>query len=369
MLDFDKKKIREQITNEQIYDLLEEFGAEPQYVSDAIISRTICHNNFGEGSRKLYYYFNTGLFHCYTGCEEPSFDIFELIIKIFKTQQDKELDLNDAIRYVAYKCGIDGVLVTNDFGSSIQEDWKIFNNYDRIASLTNKDYHIQLKEYDDIILDRLNYNVVITPWLKEHITQEVLDYNRIGFYPGGDQITIPHWDKDNRLVGVRGRSVCAEDCERYGKYRPLYINQHFYTHPLGMNLYNLNHSKNNIATLKTAIVYESEKSCMLHQSYFGFDHDISVACCGSSISAYQMQMLLDLGVTSVVVAFDKQFQETKTLESKLWEKKLMKIYEKFGNDVTLSFIWDKDGVLGYKDSPIDCGKEKFMYLYNNRITL
>ena len=136
-----------------------------------------------------------------------------------------------------------------------------------------------------------------------------------------------------------------------------------------MNLYNLNHSKDNIASLKMAIIYESEKSCMLHQTYFGIDHDISVACCGSSISAYQMQMLLDLNIQSVVVAFDKQFQETKTQESKMWEKKLMKIYEKFGDQVLFSFIWDKEGLLGYKDSPIDCGKEKFMYLFNNRITL
>ena len=369
MVDYDKRKIREQITNEQVFDLLEEFGGEPQYMTDAIISRTVCHNGFGEGSRKLYYYFNTGLFHCYTGCEEPSFDIFELVIKIFRIQQNKELDLNDAVRYVAYKCGIEGVLVTSELGDSIQEDWKILNNYDRIASLENKDYHIQLKEYDASILDRLNYNVRITPWLKENISQEVLDYNRIGFYPGGDQITIPHWDKDSRLVGVRGRSICAEDCDRYGKYRPLYINQQFYTHPLGMNLYNLNHSKDNIASLKMAIIYESEKSCMLHQTYFGIDHDISVACCGSSISAYQMQMLLDLNVQSVVVAFDKQFQETKTQESKMWEKKLIKIYEKFGDQVLFSFIWDKEGLLGYKDSPIDCGKEKFMYLFNNRIIL
>ena len=48
MVDYDKRKIREQITNEQVFDLLEEFGGEPQYMADAIISRTVCHNGFGE---------------------------------------------------------------------------------------------------------------------------------------------------------------------------------------------------------------------------------------------------------------------------------------------------------------------------------
>lgn len=369
MIDYDKKKIREQITHEQVFDILEEFGGEPQYLSEAILSRTICHNEYGEGSRKLYYYYNTGLFHCYTGCEEPSFDIFELIIKIFAIQQRKELDLNDAVRYIAFKCGIQGAEVDDGIGDPIQDDWKLFNDYERIDAVELKDYHVTLKEYDNIILDRLNYNLKITPWLKEGIIEPVLKHNRIGFYPSGDQITIPHWDKDGRLVGVRGRSLCAEDCERYGKYRPLYINQQYYSHPLGMNLYNLNNSKEIIKGTKRAIIFESEKSCLLFQSYFGFDSDITVACCGSAISAYQMQMLLDLGVAEVTVAFDKQFKERNTTESKAWEKKLLKIKEKYADDILMSFIWDKNNLLGYKDSPIDCGPEKFQQLFYDRIVL
>ena len=269
----------------------------------------------------------------------------------------------------AYKCGIQGAEIGDDMGDPIQDDWRILNNYDRIENLEAKDYHITLKEYDDIILDRLNYNVIITPWLREGISQEVIEYNRIGFYPSGDQITIPHWDKDFRLVGVRGRSVCAEECERYGKYRPLRINQMFYTHPLGMNLYNLNNSKNAIADMKMAVVFESEKSCMLYQSYFGIENDITVACCGSAISAYQMQLLQDLDVREVIVAFDKQFQETNTPESQAWAKKLVKINEKYGDQISLTFLWDNQNLLGYKDSPIDCGKDKFIQLFNNRFKL
>ena len=55
-----------------------------------------------------------------------------------------------------------------------------------------------------------------------------------------------------------------------------------------MNLYNLNHSQNNIKTIKKAIIFEGEKSCLLYQSYFGMENDISVACCGSSISNAQI---------------------------------------------------------------------------------
>ena len=123
-------------------------------------------------------------------------------------------------------------------------DWKILSNYDRIQNVEiGKVKHIQLKEYDKSILDRFNYNLKITPWLDEGISQEVIEHNKIGYYLGKDQITIPHFDINGRFVGLRGRSISELDCDLYGKYRPMYINKQMYNHPLGMNLYNLNNSK------------------------------------------------------------------------------------------------------------------------------
>ncbi|MGN1342929.1 MAG: hypothetical protein ACI4VL_07065 [Bacilli bacterium] len=40
--------------------------------------------------------------------------------------------------------------------------------------------------------------------------------------------------------------------------------------------------------MKKAIVFEGEKSTLLYRSYFGIENDITVACCGSSLSSYQM---------------------------------------------------------------------------------
>jgi hypothetical protein len=61
-----------------------------------------------QGSKKLYYYSNSGLFHCYTGCADPSFDIFELYIKTAQIQRNEEVDLNTAVRKIAHKFGISG---------------------------------------------------------------------------------------------------------------------------------------------------------------------------------------------------------------------------------------------------------------------
>ena len=325
MKTYNKKEVRGKLNIEQIFELLQEWGGDPEYTDFGIISSTICHNPAGEGSRKLYYYSNTDLFHCFTGCADPSFDIFQLLTKVARIQWNKEFDLNDAVRYIAIKYGLAG---EEQLEQDSLIDWKTFNNYERIQDIEIKDFHVELKEYDDTILNRLNYNVKILPWLREGITQEVIDYNRIGYYPAGAQITIPHFDINGRFVGLRGRALCQPDIDLYGKYRPLMVNRKLYNHPLGMNLYNINNSKDNIKTIGKAIIFEGEKSSLLYQSYFGIENDISVACCGSSISAYQIQLLLDCNVKEIIIAFDRQFQEIGDDEFKHLTNNLTKINHK-----------------------------------------
>ena len=367
MITFDKNEIRDTLTLENIFELLVDWGGEPEYTMFGILCSTICHNPPEEGSKKLYFYENSGLFRCYTGCDSY-FDIFELTIKIADIQWGKAFDLNDAVRWIAQKFGISGSIIDAPDDEAL-EDWKYLANYERIQSIEPKNNEIILKEYDDIILDRFNYDLLIGPWLREGILQAVLNQARIGFYPGGDQITIPHFDKDGRFIGLRGRTLCAEEGERYGKYRPLRINGELYNHPLGMNLYNFNLSKDNIKIMKKAIIFEGEKSCLLYKSYFGIENDISVACCGSSVSQTQIQQLIDAGAQEIIIAFDRQFKEIGDTEFQHLKKNLIKIRNRFKNDVLISFIFDKNMLTGYKDSPIDCGKEIFLQLFKERIVL
>ena len=367
MLVFDKAKIREALTDENVFDLLQEWGGDPSRDTFGYVSATICHNPPGEGSRKLYYYENTGLFRCYTGCD-CYFDIFELTAKVAQIQWHKEFDLNDAVRWIAQRFGFSGDHEDRPEDEDL-DDWKYLANYERIQDIVVKDNSIVLKEYEPEILTRFNYNVKITPWLREGITQAALDQARIGFYPGGDQITIPHFDANGRFIGLRGRTICAEEGERFGKYRPMKVNKILYNHPLGMNLYNFNNSKDNIGIMKKAIVFEGEKSCLLYQSYFGLENDISVACCGSSVSAYQIQLLLDAGAEEIVIAFDRQFQDIGDEEFKHLKTNLVRLRGKYKNFATISFIFDKNKITGYKDSPIDCGPQTFLQLFRERIIL
>lgn len=368
MIAYDKAEVKAALSLQDIADLLTEWGGEPEFTSFGLVSATICHNKPGEGSRKLYFYSNTSLFRCYTGCAgEPSFDIFELAIKVFKIQYEKEIELNDAVRHIAYKFGIITTAKSEDV--SKLKDWEVFNRYDRIQEIEIKSYAVKLKEYDPAILDRFNYTVKIGPWLREGISQTAIEKARIGYFPGGEQITIPHFDVDGRLIGIRGRALSKEDAERYGKYRPIMINKDWYNHPLGVNLYGLNWTKDNIRALGKAIVFESEKSVLLAETYLGAAANTSVACCGSNLSSYQVQLLLEAGAKEIIIAFDKQYEKLNTEESKLWSKKLTAIHNKYKNEVMISFLWDKNNTLSYKSSPIDEGLDKFMYLFKNRIML
>jgi hypothetical protein len=209
----------------------------------------------------------------------------------------------------------------------------------------------------------------ITPWIKEGITQDVLHNALIGYYPGGDQITIPHFDVNNRFVGLRGRTLCADEGELYGKYRPIKVNQQWYNHPLGMNLYGLNWNKNAIKTMRTAIIFEGEKSVLKYASNFGWENNISVACCGSAISSYQIELLREQGVQEIAIAFDRQFKEIGDEEFKHLKNNLIKTREKYKNDLTISFVFDKHMLTGYKDSPIDAGPDTFLQLFKERIFL
>ena len=367
MQDYDKKAIREELSIDNYFQLVTEWGGNPEFTPFGFISDTICHNPPGEGSRKLYFYENSDLFKCYTDCD-CAFDIFELTIKVAQIQSNRKIDLNDAVRYLATKFNI--VIALDDTEDIGLADWQYLIAYDKINDIPTANQVPQLKEYDKRILEPLAINPnYLTPWINEHIKPEILAHAQIGYNFSTDQISIPHFDKDGRFIGLRGRTMVKEDAERFGKYRPMIINKQQYNHSLGLNLYNLNNSKDNIKRMGKAIVFESEKSTLQYQSYFGFENDISVACCGSSVSSYQMQLLIDAGAQEIIIAFDRQFQELGDNEFKRLKAKLLGLHKKYKNEVLISFIFDKHLITSYKASPTDEGPEKFMQLFKERIIL
>ena len=328
------EEIKNNLTIEQINDLLLTLGADPVMKNDLIICRTICH---GGDSHKLYYYDNTKLFRCYTECS-TTFDIFQLIIKI-QSQGGSEYTLPQALRYVCNYFNIELNYEKNNDEETLLQDWKILNRYDKILNNQYEDKIVDIKIYDNKILTYLPHPHIL-PWEQEGISAEVMQYHNICYNPSSQGIVIPHYDIDGNLVGIRERTLIKEN-EIYGKYRPMFLNKIMYNHPLGFNLYNINWSKENIKRTKKVIIFEGEKSPLLFASYFGQENDITVAVCGSALSSFQVKLLLDLGIEEMIIAFDKQFQELGDKEHLGWVKKLKEINKKYSKYVKISFMFDK----------------------------
>lgn len=243
------EKIKNSLTIEQIKELLEVFHADPEVKGDYILARTVCH---GGDRHKLYYYDNTKLFKCYTECNS-SFDIYELIIKIKKIE-NIEISLIQAVKYIINFFNLPFDL-TNEIKEEDISDWNILNKYENNNNKELQEKIVDLKFYDDKILKYLPKKLKLEPWLKEGINQEVLNNCNIAFDPYNYGIVIPHYNIDNKLIGIRERTLIKEE-EENGKYKPAFLNYQLYNHPLGFNLYNLNNSKDNIRKIKKAILFE-----------------------------------------------------------------------------------------------------------------
>ena len=362
MLDKDKLK-NEILTIEDVYSLVSYLGGNPRPILDnnSFISQTICHNGPNKGSYKLYYYQNTHGFYCYSDC--GYLDIYQLVQKVKKVETGEEWGLGKAVFFVASFFNLTTEI--EDFSEEWKslQDWKILSKYEANKQEKKSKNIVELKKYDDNFL-KFYPLPHIRPWEKEGITYDSMVHHNIKYNPVSGGIIIPHYDIDNNLVGVRERTLVTEN-EIYGKYRPAVINGKMYNHPLGFTLYNINNSKDNIKYAKKVIIFESEKSTLKYESYFGKECDISVAVCGSSLTFYQFKELYDLGIDELIIAFDREGEKDNKTN---YVKKFYEFDKKYSPYTKVSFIFDKDGeYLDYKDSPVDKGKDIFIELFNQRI--
>ena len=363
--DYDKDAIKNNLTIEQVRDLIAELGGEPQLQHEVLLCKTICHDG---DSHKLYYYDNTKLCRCYTGCAEPTFDIFELVRKVKSRELNCDYQLPQAIQYVAQYFGYAPSEKTDETPTSIDADLQYLENYDRISNISLETKIVELKEYDGKFLKNLP-RPRIEPWIKDGISQEIMDFYEICYDPKNCGIVIPHRDVNGRLIGIRERTLIKENADLYGKYRPMKLNKQMYNHPLSFALYGLYQNQENIKRVKKAFVFESEKSVLQYATMFGQENNIAVGICGSTFIQYQAWLLINMGVQEIIVGLDKQYQELNDDEHKKLVRNLKGIHNKYGQFVTISYLFDKENLLSYNASPTDEGKEKFLQLYKNRVNL
>lgn len=241
-------EIKETLEPENIKQILSEFGVFPvREETEHFVFPTVCHNLEG-GSPKLYYYFNSGLFTCYTGCND-SFDIFELIRKMEALH-----GYNITVFEAAEKIG---------FGNAVQrhktaEDIMAEKNKKFIEHSLSRTLAPPL-EYEALnikLLESLNYNEkYLQPWKDEGMTEEILRQFEIGYSVKDVAIAIPHRGPNGDLIGIRGRFM---EKNAPNKYMPLSMNGRLLAHAIRGNLYGYYQNIENIRNKSRAVLYEGE---------------------------------------------------------------------------------------------------------------
>ena len=356
LLNITVQDIIDSITLEDVKTFLESLGVDQiAYYPEKgyLVCPTICHNPLDEAeSMKLYWYQNNKIFRCYTECNE-AMSIFALYEKFMKINYHK-IEFEEAVDYVK-KC-LKKINVTGQKKYKPGIDFEQYNFDSTVPQLT---------EYPKAMLTYfLPYHHPL--WLKDGIKPEVMDKFHIGLWNAQNKITIPHFDINGRLVGIRARILDPEEAAEYGKYRPVQIGDTLYAHSLHLNLYGIYEHKNAIKMRRSAIIAEGEKSVLLDDGYYG-EFSNTVACCGSMVNKFHINLLTSLGANEITIAFDKEYHDWRTEEAREYREKIEKICNKYKGKATFYYIWDMDNLLGYKDSPFDKGKEVFEELYKHRI--
>lgn len=350
----DKDRIKEELSEKDILDILLDLGSkEPKKDKEGNpIFTTICHSGH---SHKLYYYKESKMFHCYSGCQE-SMDIYSLTTKV------KKCTFPQAIQYIANLTGKRYIFHGSVFKSHKVSDWEFINRH------TKKDkVKINLNRYDDCVLD-VFLDLPHEIWLEEGIGAETMRKYQIGFHVTQNKITIPQFSIDNKLIGIRGRALNQDDLDAGKKYMPMTIEGKTYSSLSFYSLYGLNHTKNAIKRIKKAIIFEDEKSVLKCEDYFG-ENNFAVSTYGSNLSDYQVNLLLSLGIEEVFIARDKEYEDAESQEAYNYSDKLLRQAMKFAPFVRTYILFDKWDLLKFKDSPADQGKESLLKLMKNKFEI
>lgn len=365
---FDLKAIQEALTKEDVIKIAMELGSDgyKEGGSGELIFRSICH---GSDSWKLYYYHESNgeypgrIFHCYTRCSD-TFNIFELVIRV-RRLQGIILTFSQAVKYVAS-------ISNNMFYSNLSEEkyeYRI-NDWDWINKLKNikkKNVVPQLSEINEHILE------IFCPypheiWLSEGISRESMRKYQISYWGKENKIIIPHRDINGRLIGIRGRSLNEDEVRAGYKYMPITVEGIELKHKLGSNLYGLCQNEEAIRRTGKIIIFESEKSVLLCDTFYN-QNNFSVAVCGSNLTDTQCRLIRSLGVREIMIAFDKEYEDANSRLAESYGNKLINLANKLNPYFTVYLLWDTESLLDMKDSPVDKGKEILEKLMKNKIEI
>ena len=346
----DYQAIIEELDDNKVMSMLDKLDIPYQDKGSYLLMPTCCHHTKDEdASWKLYYYKNTHMFVCWTECGNMS--IFNFLKHFYEAngiEYDWFNDIYELIRGCSYFS--EDIIQRNSY-KAIRDDYEEHKTRKELESYSNNIMEAFVKYYP-------------IEWLNDGITKESMDKYNIRFSPSQNKIIIPHYDIGGRLIGIRGRALNKEEIEYVGKYMPVQIEGKWYSHPLSLNLYGLDKTKENIKATGIAYLGEAEKFCLQMDS---FDMpNCAAAVCGNKLNKYALDILIrTCHPREIVICFDnEELPHEDKYFNHLYD--LCKKYQAYSN---FSFIYDKENLLDLKDSPTDKGEEVFIKLLKKRVKI
>lgn len=340
------QEIINNLTIDKVKEILTKFEIPFIEKENCLICKTACHNIDTENcSWKLYYYYDTHLFYCYTNC--GSMSIFKFLQNYYETRD---------IEYDWYE-DIYNLIDSNNFDNNFT-----IKKYESKKDKYSKLKKISLPIYSKTVLDCFIKAYPIE-WLNEGISKKAMDKFNILYSISRNKIIIPHYNANNELVGIRGRALDKWEIENIGKYCPIEIENTWYKHPLSLNLYGLNITKENINKSGYCYIFEGEKSVIKCEDFF--QPNCSAAVCGSNFNKFIIKILLENcpNLKEIIICFDKEQKKN----NNDYFFKLLEICKKYNKYYNFSFVYDKYNLLDNKDSPVDKGEDIFNFLIRKRV--
>ena len=348
----DIQSLKSQLTDDRIIELMDAMGA-PLMKADSnnLIFGSICHwgADWDKHKPKLWYYIESGSFHCWS-CGFSG-DAISLV------QHVKHLDFNQAVSYI---CSVLHLQV-----GQIEQNEQLDNWAELRRFLPNAEPEPdKLLTYDKSILSLFDH-LYPQEWLDYGISADILDKFGIGWYARQACISIPVVF-NGQLVGVRGRYTREQDVAK-GKYRPICtLDGTVLKFPSSACLYGYDQNKAAIEKSRQVVLFESEKSVLKAPS-FGIDNALAVF--GSNISKQHIQLLLELGVNDVVLAFDSDYKQVGDDEFKFFVVKMKKLSAKLKPFFNCSIVYNNQGYDMYKCNMMDIPYEQAMKLWGSRVKI
>lgn len=349
MIDIASLKL--QLTEDRIIELMDALGA-PLMKADGnyLVFPSICHQSDPLAhSAKLWLYLDSMQYKCWS-CGFSG-DAISLV------QHVKHLDFNQAITYI---CSTLNLQVGQIEQNEQLDNWSELRRFLPDAEPET----CKLATYDPTVLSLFDH-LYPQDWLDYGITKDILDKFGVGWYARQACISIPVVF-NGQLVGVRGRYTRERDVVK-GKYRPICtLDGQVLKLATSEVLYGYDQNKGAIEKSRQVVLFESEKSVLKAPS---FNVHNSLAVFGSNISKRHIQLLLELGVNEVVLAFDNDYKQVGDDEFKFFVVKTKKLVAKLRSYFNVSIVYNNQGYDMYKCNMMDISYEQAMKLWESRVKI